>query len=188
MKTPALPSRQRGFTLVELLVVIAIIAVLAAASFAAVNGALNRARETKATVAATSLATALEQYYGEYNRLPDVGASTTTDTPELLNILLAEDGTNDDNPRQIVFLNVTEGKNRRKGGLVYEGDTVEGLFDGLGDSHPFTVVLNNRYDDSFTVTGYPGTPTLRNKQVAVFSPGADGDINTSDDNITSWGD
>lgn len=168
--------------------VIAIIAVLAAASFAAVNGALNRARETKANVAATSLATAIEQYYGEYNRLPDVGNRTTTDDPQLLNILLAEDGTNDDNPRQIVFLNVTEGKNRRKGGLVYEGNSVQGLYDGLGDSHPFTVVLNSDYDDRFTVQGYPGSPVLRNKQVGVFSPGADGDLNTRDDNITSWGD
>lgn len=197
MKNPHPHHRSKGFTLIELLVVITIIAVLAAMSFAGVNAAIRKARTTEGKVAASAVSTAVNNFYSEYSRLPELGGSAgdvttvTTDSSDLLEILLAQEGTGDEveNTRGINFLSVKEGKGRR-GGLYYgsgNSNTVEGLYDPFGE--PYTVVLNTGYLDSLDFTlgsaGNRKTYKLRGQQVAVYSPGADGELGTIDD-ITSF--
>ncbi|MEP4078616.1 type II secretion system protein [Haloferula sp.] len=185
MKIHQLPRRAKGFTLIELLVVITIIAILAGLSFAGVNLAMKKAKKTQGLVAATSLATAIETFYGEYNRLPDVQGEVETDGggTKLLQVLLALDGA-EDNTRSIIFLQAPEAKGKR-GGIGYEGsgDNVEGMWDPFGN--PFTVILNTEYEDRLTFSYGSQTVNLRGKQVAVYSPGGDGELNTTDD-IKSW--
>lgn len=186
MKNPAANRPSKGFTLIELLVVITIVAVLAAMSFAGVNVALKKARTTEGNVAAAGVASAVDSFYNEYSRLPDVsGTELQTDSGtgvELLKILLAQEGDGSDleNPRKINFLSVKEGKGR-KGGLYYGsgGSSVQGLYDPFGQ--PYTIVLNTNYEDVMRFSVGGRTYELRDRQVAVYSPGADGELGTTDD-------
>jgi prepilin-type N-terminal cleavage/methylation domain-containing protein len=191
MKHSHASRRSSGFTLIELLVVISIIAALAALSFAGVTAALRKARTTEGQVAASGLAQAVNNFYSEYNRLPNLSQQFTTNAGEgvdLLRILLAqEDAANNPvNTRGINFLSVKEGKNQR-GGLDYgaQGNSpqAQGLYDPFGQ--PFTVVLNTNYQDVLTFNVGGRTYNLRGEQVAVFSPGADEQLGTRDD-ITSF--
>jgi prepilin-type N-terminal cleavage/methylation domain-containing protein len=189
MKKNPLLRRRSGFTLIELLVVITIIAALAALSFAGVMSALKKAKITKGKVAASNLVQAVNAFYSEYGRLPDLGDKVTTDEGEgvqLISILLAEDGTEEENPRGLNFLTIQEGQGK-KGGLYYGsgggGATVQGLFDPFGE--PYTVVLNTEYEDTLTFQMGGKTFNLRGEQVAVFSVGPDLEEGTRDD-ITSF--
>lgn len=189
MKKPSLQRRRSGFTLIELLVVITIVAALAALSFAGVNSALKKAKITQGKVAASNVVQAVNNYYSEYGRLPEfASAELRTDEEQgvrLLRILLAEDGTEEDNPRGINFLSVQEGRGRR-GGLYYgsgENAQVEGLYDPFGE--PYTVVLNIEYEDTLTFQMGGKAYNLRGEQVAVYSAGPDLEMGTTDD-ITSF--
>lgn len=191
MKTYSHPRRSKGFTLVELLVVITIIAVLAALSFAGVNLAIKKARKTEGMVAATSLTQAIENFYGEYNRLPDVGGTSEIKTDggtgqQLLEILTGAEKSSDDmeNPRSIVFFSGKEAKGR-KGGLEYQGNSSApvALWDPFGQ--PFTVVLNSDYADALEFQFASKRVTLRGQQAAVYSAGGDKEQGTTDD-IISW--
>lgn len=175
MKTPTRIISRNGFTLVELLVVIAIIAVLAAAGFAGGNAAMQRAKKVTAQAAATSVATAVEQFYTEYSALPNVDSQTTTDDPELLNILAGlETGDNIQNDRKIRFLTLKEAKKGNRDGVVFssDGNRIQGLYDPWGE--PYHVVLDQDYDERITVSpqGSPET-TLNGRKVAVYSLGTD---------------
>ena len=190
-KNPSLSRRRSGFTLIELLVVITIIAALAALSFAGVMSALKKAKVTKGKVAASNLIQAVNNFYSEYGRLPELSKEITTDQGEgveLLSILLAEEGTEDENPRGINFLTIQEGQGRR-GGLYYGTGSanaeakVQGLYDPFGA--PYTVVLNTDYEDVLTFQLGDKTLNLRGEQVAVYSPGPDNEKGTRDD-ITSF--
>jgi prepilin-type N-terminal cleavage/methylation domain-containing protein len=175
MKNPSTPICRRGFTLVELLVVIAIIAVLAAAGFAGGTAAMNKARKVTAQASATSIATAVEQFYTEYSALPDVAAQSNTDSAEgvkLLNILAgvgSEAATQ--NPRKIRFLGVKEAKGGKRDGAVYAASgQIQGMYDPWGQ--PFHVVLDTDYEEKLTFTpqGSPAV-TLNGRRVAVYSLG-----------------
>jgi len=185
MKTYTKTRGSKGFTLIELLVVITIIAVLAAMSFAGVQLALRKAKKTESLTMATNLAQAVEQFYSEYNRLPDLQSQFETDAggdgQRLLEILLGQENPGGDmeNSRSIVFLNSKEAKGR-KGGVYYGGgNTVQAMYDSFGN--PFQIFLNTEYDDelSFSVGGRQYR--LRGKQVAVYSPGGDMEEGNSDD-------
>lgn len=190
MKKNTSIRRSRGFTLIELLVVITIVAVLAAMSFAGVNAALKKAKITQGRVAASNLAQAVNRFYSEYGRLPDLEKEVRTEAGDeggvtLLQVLLAEDGSEVENPRAINFLDVQEGKGKR-GGLYYgtSGSTqVQGLYDPFGQ--PYVVKLNTEYEDVLTFQLGEKTYNLRGEQVAVYSPGPDQKLGTSDD-ITSF--
>jgi prepilin-type N-terminal cleavage/methylation domain-containing protein len=188
MKKHQMSRRAKGFTLIELLVVITIIAVLAGLSFAGVNLAIKKAKKTEGLVMATSLATAVENFYGEYNRLPDVQGEVKTGSGQgvkLLEVLLALEGNGSDvdNTRSIIFLQGKEAKGK-KGGIDYgSGDSVEGLYDPFGNE--YTVILNDDYADSLNFQFGNKRVQLRGKQVAVYSLGGDKKAGTPDD-IKSW--
>lgn len=193
MKTRPYRRPSRGFTLVELLVVISIIVVLAAMAFGAARGAINRAKKLETSTNATAIYQAIDRYYSEYSKLPDVGMQgdemvTEGQTgQELLRILLGkeETGTAMQNPRQIPFLNVKEGKNKDKGGLVYSkgsGNQIEGLYDAYG--RPFNLKFDDDYDDEIQDPITPGN-IIRGKKVIIYSYGPDGKIGDGDE-VKSW--
>jgi prepilin-type N-terminal cleavage/methylation domain-containing protein len=183
-----------GFTLVELLVVISIIAVLAAVSLGALQGAFKKADTLKTKTSATAIATALEQYFQEYSKLPTLGATSDEIRTEgesgieFLEILLGrEDDTGTmQNPRKIPFLTVETGKTRKKGGLIYSnggaGGQIEGLFDAWGNA--FFVKIDLEYEDEILDPLKQGN-VVRNKKVIVYSYGSDEKIGGGDD-VTSW--
>lgn len=194
MKTPSFAHSRKGFTLIELLVVIAIIAVLAAAGFAGGNAAMQKARKVTAQAAATSVATAIDQFYSEYSSLPSGSGILKTDGGDgviLLNILAGlEEGTDIENERKIRFLSLKEAKNGNRDGVVYDGsgDKITGLYDPWGK--PYFIVLDNgsgsdteAYDEKLTVTPGNGikVTNLNGRRVAVYSLGVkeDGDASNS---------
>ena len=184
MKTPSFAHSKKGFTLIELLVVIAIIAVLAAAGFAGGAAALEKARKVTAQAAATSVATAIDQFYSEYSSLPSGSGTLKTDVGDgvlLLNILAGlEEGTDIENERKIRFLSLKDAKNGKRDGVVYDGsgDKINGLYDPWGG--PYFIVLDNgsggdfeAYDEKLTVTPGNGIKVtkLNGRRVAVYSLG-----------------
>ena len=199
MKNPYTSKPRKGFTLVELLVVIAIIAVLAAAGFSVGTSALNKARKLSAQAAATSLSTAIDQFYTEYSSLPEGSGSGTgtqgvaTDTPagvSLLNILAAsESGTNIENERKVRFLSIKEAKNGTRDGLAYDaqGDAITGLYDPWGQ--PYYIVLDDNYDEKIEVEPGQGIDkvTLNGRHAAIYSLGVKnvGDANKQT-MVKSW--
>lgn len=180
MKIPTKPFSRKGFTLVELLVVIAIIAVLAAASFAIGPAMMNKAKKVSAQAGATSLATAVEQFYTEYSALPSASADPSEGAAlstakggtgvDLLRILAGED-LNDQNPRKIRFLSGKEAKNGRDG-IVYSsnGNSIEAMTDPWGQ--PFFLKLDYNYDDRLEdVDPTKSGVNLNGRKVAVYSLG-----------------
>ncbi len=66
-------TNRKGFTLIELLVVIAIIGILSAVGLIALNGAREKARDSKRKSDLNSIRTALALYYDTANSYPDSG-------------------------------------------------------------------------------------------------------------------
>lgn len=182
MKISSEKSLKPGFTLVELLVVIAIIATLAAAAFSIGPAAMNKARKLSAQNTATSVATAVNQFYTEYSALPDVGSGVKLSTVsggkgvDLLNILAGEETTDPpQNARKIRFFSGKEAKGKAspRDGVVYgTGNTISGLFDPWGK--PYFIELDSEYKETleFTPSKNPKV-TLRGRRVAVYSLGVE---------------
>ncbi len=178
MKIPA-SRRQHGFTLVELLVVIAIIAVLAAAGFAAGNAAIQKAKKVTALSSATALESAVNNFFNEYNYMPDKGTADATRNTKidaaLLNVLLGLESDSNDmlNTRKVKFLSAKEGK-ADKNGLIYNtnGTSARGLYDPWGGG--FYVMLDLDFDEKLNTNVSGVTTVLNGRRVAVWSLGADG--------------
>jgi hypothetical protein len=137
------------------------------------------------------LATALDRYYSEYNKLPDIGSqgdemvAEGQSGAELLMILLGKEDSGSDmqNPRQIPFLNAQISKNKRKGGLVFStGNQVEGLYDAWG--RPLNIKFDDDYDDEIQDPISQGN-IVRQKKAIVYSLGADGKFGDADE-VKSW--
>ncbi|MBK1884062.1 type II secretion system protein [Luteolibacter pohnpeiensis] len=187
MKTPSSNRLRRtsGFTLIELLVVITIIMVLASAAFVVGSKAINKARKTVATAMATGIDSAVNRYYNEYSSIPDVGSSVSTDSPEgvrLLNILAGlDDG--DDNPKKIKFLELKQAKGKLDGATMSDSGKYTGLYDPWGN--PYTIFLDQDYEEKVTVKLGSMEKTLPSKRVATCTIGADKVAGTPDD-VKSW--
>lgn len=167
---------------------IAIIAVLAAAGFAGGNAAMQKARKVTAQAAATSVATAIDQFYAEYSSLPSGSdgslATDSGDGVDVLNILAGlEDGDDIENDRKIRFLSLKEAKSGNRDGVVYgaNGNTIEGLYDPWGQ--PYFIVMDTDYDEKLSVTPGNGIGQVRlnGRRAAVYSLGVNspGDANNS---------
>ncbi len=66
------PQRPGAFTLIELLVVITIIAILMALLFPAFKGVQDQAKRTQAKNDVTQIVTAVNAFYTEYGKYPDM--------------------------------------------------------------------------------------------------------------------
>lgn len=149
----------------------------------------NHGRHGTALFTAIAIESAVNNVYTEYGQMPDVGDRVTTDSAKgvkLLTILLGREdkSAKPQNPHDIKFLSVKEGKNR-KGGLIYDAkaNLPEGLFDPYGN--PYAVILDSDYDEQLHFD-FAGKPVhLKGRRVAVFSPGADQKLGTADD-VTTW--
>lgn len=108
-------KQPKAFTLVEILVVISIIGLLAGLAFPAIQGAMNTAKKGKAKAEMQSIITALKAYQNEYGRMPDsaaLGSNVEGDgdswfgglASQNLCWMLSGDNYGQQNPRQIVFL------------------------------------------------------------------------------------
>jgi len=157
--------------------------------FALPTGNPNHGRHGADLATSIAIESAVNNLYSEYGAVPDVGDRVTTDSVKgvkFLTILLGvDDGSSKpENPRAIKFLSVKEGKNRR-GGLIYDSkeNRPDGLFDPWGN--PYTVILDTDYDGQlhFEIAGRH--VDLKNRRVAVFSPGRDCKLGTSDD-VKTW--
>ena len=209
MKTHSVRAA-RGFTLIELLVVIAIIAVLAGVGFSAGSSAIQKAKKTTCLAAATSIESAVANFYTEYGSMPDSRVAdheidTKSDNKflnQLLGFVDTAVGANrgDLNPRGVKFLSVKEGKAKGSfgtNGLLYTGTglstSANGLYDPWGGS--FKVILDLDYNERVSPSpSAGGGATLNGRRVAVWSDGADGrkadgsiGANKATDDVKTWG-
>lgn len=197
--------RHRGFTLIELLVVIAIIATLAAMAFSVGAGTIKKARMLADTNTATALSQAIDYYYDDYGRLPEIGTggtdTTTESTAALMNILLAvgPDGERQ-NPSGVRYFAGTQARGTTSGnayrGLFYTGSSSVELFDAWKKSAPlkrhFQIVMDTNFDGEIANPISSGD-TLHGMRAVVWSTGQDGADATSSrndpknrDNSYSW--
>lgn len=147
-------------------------------------------RKTWAQATATSIATAVDQYYTEYNKLPGVAGRVTTDKVEgirLLNILNGDESRDAaaENERFIRFLSLREGRDDRRG-VIYDSTgsgAVVGLYDEWGS--PYTVFLDGDGDGVLEFKLGSKEVRLEGRRAAVVSPGKDGKLGTPDD-IKTW--
>jgi len=171
-------QEKSAFTLIELLVVIAIIGILMSLLFPAVGAAIDAAKKAQAKNDVTQLATAITAYYTEYGKLPPdqdtVGYSPSSDktfdaaSNGIVGILMGTLTNN--NPRQIVFLEVSDvstkkGKSGLKGG---------NFIDPWGNI--YQIILDYDYNNSLDITpgadtsaGGTGAKETVRKTVGVFN-------------------
>jgi Tfp pilus assembly protein PilE len=143
-----------GFT--KVIIVLGLLVLLAALMFQGPTIDIKKSKGNQALNDAMGLQTAIERYYTEYSKLPDFGIQGDDATSdgragsELLKILLAREEVTSgmQNPRQIVFLNAKESKDKTKGGLVYTSGgssaTPEGYYDAWGN--PFHLKFDTDYN------------------------------------------
>ena len=170
--TPQPQAQRLGFTLIELLVVISIIAVLAGLAFPAVNGAMDSARKARANSDVTQIATAVVAYETEYGRLPTISGNSVNTA--FLNILTQ---TNTNNPRGIVFLELSEWK-KGKGGT-----NGSGFCDPWDSNSVYQIALDTNYSNSVTA-GTNGTNIM--KKVAVWNNPTGTAAEKTRRYVTSW--
>jgi hypothetical protein len=183
------PSSTRGSGMALAGLILGYTSVCLAVSDRGNERALNSAKTVTTLATATALESAVNSFCTEYGELPDIANRVTTHSPqgvEFLNILFGfeENSADPQNSRQIRFLSVREGKNR-KNGLIYSqsGDSVEGLFDPWGN--PYTVILDTDHDEHLRFKIASKDVELKGRRVSVFSPGADQKEGTDDD-IRTW--
>lgn len=151
---------RRAFTLIELLVVIAILGILMALLVPAVSSAMYTAKKGQAKNDAVQIAQSIIAYESEYGRMPDVDG-TDANTAELLNILSGQDDEN--NPREIVFLEVPRAK-QGKNGAQSSGSTISSSWkDPWGED--YEIRIDTDYEGELTA---PDGNTIR-KKVLVWS-------------------
>jgi hypothetical protein len=147
-------------------------------------------RALRAMTVETSLEMAVDAYVLEYGKLPSVlsGArlidTDSADGFQFINVLLGREtpGQAFQNPREIAFLSVNEGKSR-KDGIVYDR-TAPGLLQGIFDpwGNPYHVLLDLDGDGTIEL---PGGGKVTGHRAVIYSAGLDGKLGTRDD-LNSW--
>jgi len=158
-----------------------------------VVGGYSKNKDNVSRAVGINLEMAIQQFYLEYDRLPDPRATPvatdaafdtgSADGVRLLAILLGkETGPDIQNTKRMAFLTVAEGKNR-KNGMIYSGSNVEGLFDPFGRG--YRVMIDYDGDGQLTAPRESGvTGVLKNHHSAVYSLGPDG--KGGSDAVRSW--
>lgn len=149
-----------SFTLIEILVVVSIIGLLAGISIPAVGGALAAARKAKAVTMANQIRTALIQFNTEYGFFPtnNMSAQGIGSTDATLGLILTgSSAATNDNPRQIVFLEVPAEFTLGGAGIVTNGgiQTPKNLYNRgsiKGKQFSFAVAVDTDYDSRVWVT------------------------------------
>ena len=203
-KTPSTQEKS-AFTLIELLVVIAIIGILMSLLFPAVNSAIDAAKKAQAKNDVTQIATAVTAYYTEYGKLPPdkdtVGYVPSEGSPVLaasngiIGILMGTLTNN--NPRQIVFLEVQNRKGNGKSGLDTNNasSTVGNFVDPWGNI--YKIMLDYDYNNTLSITygattsgGGTTTDYPVRKAVGVFNISTSVSTNSASNSykhvVTSW--
>lgn len=154
-------KRLSAFTLIELLVVIAIIGILASLLFPAAGSAIDSARRATAKNDVVQIATAVTAYETEYGRLP---LPNSTEVNKSLVAVLSGESGNTNNPRQIVFLEITAAKKGRSGTNA-SGNYV----DPWGATYKIAMDDNN--DNTIPSAGVTPGPVVKDlrKRVAVWN-------------------
>jgi prepilin-type N-terminal cleavage/methylation domain-containing protein len=192
-KTPLKNHRyhrpRTGFTLVELLVVISIIIVLAAMGFAGISRVIGKQKALVTQASVNDLFLAIDQYHASYGRLPNVGSQDdmTSDGQAgvaLLRILLGKEdpGSDMQNPKGIAFLQTKTNGHKNQGGLIYSGNQIEGIYDAWG--RPLNLRFDSDSDEEIPDPVQQGN-IVRQKQVIIWSFGADGKLGDNDE-VKSW--
>lgn len=149
-----------SFTLIEILVVVSIIGLLAGISIPAVGGALAAARKAKAVTMANQIRTALIQFNTEYGFFPtnNMSAQGIGSTDATLGLILTgSSAATNDNPRQIVFLEVPAEFTLNGAGNLTNGgiQTPKNLYNRgsiKGKQLSFSVAVDTDYDSRVWVT------------------------------------
>jgi prepilin-type N-terminal cleavage/methylation domain-containing protein len=196
MKTLSLRRAKSAFTLIELLVVICIIGILMALLFPAIGSAVLSAQKAQAKNDVVNLANAATAYELEYGKLPptsggggaDADATGTVDG-KFLGALTGISET--DNPRKVVFIEISEWK-KGKGG-VDDIDNPTTYVDPWGSNrgdvtHAYQLTLDTNYDNKVKAKTFPTggagagmTDQDIRKKIAIWSvslpPGANSSVN-----------
>ncbi len=184
MKTQALSSLKKGFTLIELIVVIAILAVLAGIAYPTLMSMKERPLITAANKTATDLVQGINNFKSDHNGiLPIKGNRLKEDKNDqynlitengedasLVEILTNREDKNDDdivNSSQEVYMRSDVQESPRDGLFISDDDKVN-LFDPWGK--PYYIVLT--YNDADGCID-PFTKKSTGKPVIIFSLGQD---------------
>ncbi len=184
MKTQALSSFKKGFTLIELIVVIAILAVLAGISYPTLMSMKERPLITAANKTATDLMQGINNFKSDHNGiLPIKGKRLKEDKNDQYNLITEngedaslveiltnrEDKNSDDivNSSQEVYMRSDVQESPRDGLFIGDDDKVN-LYDPWGT--PYYLVLT--YNDAEGCID-PFTKKSTGKPAIAFSLGAD---------------
>ena len=136
--------------------------------FPAAGAAIDAARKAQAKNDVTQIAAAVVGYETEYGKLP-LPTNTTVDTA-LVNILTGIDTNAINNPRGIVFLEVSAVK-RGKGGTNSSGFVDPWAVLEKKPAVTYAIAMDSDYDNNISVStngSASGTTTLR-KKVGVWN-------------------
>lgn len=137
---------------------------------------------------AIGLETSVNCFFTDYGYLPENKERIKTAGPDgivFLRVLLGMERTgNPLNTRGVKYLVAKEGKIDR-GGLIYAktGDDITGLYDPWGN--PYVVLLDTDDDRNLSFRLGNRQVELKDRRVAVFSPGPDHKEGTADD-VRTW--
>lgn len=137
---------------------------------------------------ATGLETAVNSFFTDFEYLPGNKERFRTAGPDgilFLSVLLGRERV--DNPlntRGVKYLIEWEGETGRNG-LIYakNGQDITGMFDPWGN--PYVVLLDTDNDGKLAFRWGDRQVELKDKCVAVFTPGLDGKEGTADD-VKTW--
>jgi prepilin-type N-terminal cleavage/methylation domain-containing protein len=181
--------KKNGFTLIEILVVIAILGILMGMTIPAASTIVKKAKRSTARTDAAVVQSALMQYRAEYNCWPGFAKGKNekhlTDEEFLETMMPPADGKlPDENLKRLRFI---------EGGKDVIGPGNAGGKDKYIDpwGNPFQYLVNETPKETMGLgsfgSGYDGPKDIRAK-VLVWSAGEDGDYETWEDNVWSWGD
>jgi len=194
-----LTSTTRGFTLIELLIVIGIIATLAGIGFAGFRVLIENAKKTSAQACMAVLITSCDDYYTEYNFLPDSSNSGTNDEEKptdntLMAPLLGLQSAQNENFKLRSFFEFKDAKGKNNAahdGLERTQTRAELLGPWLNTSKEnryYRVVLNYDYDEFIVEPSAIGSEQRFDRHVLIYHAGKDGKTGgkNNDDNVYSW--